>query len=125
MTGVARHVLLSVRKRTVDTAHHHNHSASDLLRLLFIRGAVPFDVAVVARSLVQESERLYETLHRRRKVRATKNLDVLATAATSWRPSSTSRRTTTTSWLPSSSCTTGAARVTGNRRSRTGALAAS
>ena len=62
VAGVARHVLLAVRKSAVDRTQHGDHSARNHLRLLLVGGLV-LGMAVVARSLIQETQRLDEGLH--------------------------------------------------------------
>src|SRR5262245_5261103 len=90
MAGIARYVLLAIGEGAVDCAHHGDHSASDHLRPLFVGGPV-LDMAVAARSLFQEAQRLHEGLHGFRDGVGIEHLDVFeATPATSRRSSSSS-----------------------------------
>ena len=89
-------MLLAVREGAVDCPQHRDHSAGDLLRLLFVRGLI-FGVAVVARPFIQEAQRLYEALHSAREIRSTKNLNVL-TAAPSSRSCCSSVSCSASSW---------------------------
>jgi hypothetical protein len=82
-------MLLAIRECPVDCTHHRDHPAGYDLGPLFVRGPV-LDVAVGARSLFQESQRLHEGLHRIRDVIRIEHLNVFEARPASTRRSSSS-----------------------------------